>query len=211
MLPLLLLSLLLARSVVAAPAPQDSPAKRQLTQTMLVTVTQTSTATRTETLTSETTASTPVQQFAPLSDNPKIPHHIADNVPRPANAESIFFLPPAPTALPAGDDGDEPDSDPDQVYSGNSSTTWASRPSPLKGPLVAAYYPDWATGVLSPEDINFGLLNWIDFAFAVPDARNGLTWDDPSSSPSILKRLVAAAHSKKSKVKLSIGGWTGSK
>lgn len=77
-------------------------------------------------------------------------------------------------------------------------------------PLVMAYYPDWAASSFSPEEINFDSYNWIDFAFGIPDASFGVTWDS-LESPGLLQRLVAAAHAKGVKAKLSIGGWTGSK
>jgi len=76
-------------------------------------------------------------------------------------------------------------------------------------PLVMCYYPDWAVGAFPPEKIDFKLFDWIDFAFAVPDTKFSLAWDDPSA-PGVLKRLVSAAHARNTKVKLSIGGWTGS-
>ena len=77
--------------------------------------------------------------------------------------------------------------------------------------LVMGYYPDWAYPAFPPEDIDFGRYDWIDFAFALPNASFALVWDDMNSGPELLKRLVAAAHARGSKVKLSIGGWTGSK
>jgi hypothetical protein len=77
--------------------------------------------------------------------------------------------------------------------------------------LVMGYYPDWAYPAFPPEDIDFGRYDWIDFAFALPNASFALVWDDMNSGPELLTRLVAAAHAGGSKVKLSIGGWTGSK
>lgn len=74
-------------------------------------------------------------------------------------------------------------------------------------PLVMAYYPDWST--FPPEIIDFERLDWVDFAFAIPDKNCNITWDNPES-PDLLDRLVKAAHSKGTKVKLSIGGWSGS-
>lgn len=44
----------------------------------------------------------------------------------------------------------------------------------------------------------------------MPTADFTLTWGDPAADPAVLQRLVAAAHSHGTKVKLSIGGWTGS-
>ena len=76
--------------------------------------------------------------------------------------------------------------------------------------LVMGYYPDWAYPAFPPENIDFRRYDWIDFAFALPDADFALVWDDQDSGPKLLERLVTAAHAEGSKVKLSIGGWTGS-
>ena len=77
--------------------------------------------------------------------------------------------------------------------------------------LVMTYYPDWVGSTFPPERIDFLRFDWIDFAFAVPDAKFTLTWDDPETSPDLLKRLVTNAHAHGTKVKLSLGGWSGSK
>ncbi|KAF7352678.1 MPN domain-containing protein [Mycena venus] len=79
---------------------------------------------------------------------------------------------------------------------------------PQKKPMVMAYYPDWAG--FDPEKIDFDRFDWIDFAFALPTKDCNLTWDDPDAAPDLLRRLVTAAHGKGKKVKLSVGGWTGS-
>ncbi|KAH6915334.1 chitinase [Coprinopsis sp. MPI-PUGE-AT-0042] len=81
---------------------------------------------------------------------------------------------------------------------------------PLQGPLVMGYYPDWAVDTFPPEKLDFSRYDWVDFAFAVPTAGFGLEWDDPDAA-NVLTRLVSAAHFARSKVKLSIGGWTGSR
>ncbi|KAJ6539469.1 glycoside hydrolase [Mycena capillaripes] len=73
-----------------------------------------------------------------------------------------------------------------------------------------AYYPDWAGSSFPPEKVDFTRFDWMDFAFALPTKQGGLTWDDPDVAPDLLSRLVTCAHSKQKKVKLSIGGWTGS-
>ena len=72
------------------------------------------------------------------------------------------------------------------------------------------YYPDWAYPAFPPEKIDFRRYDWIDFAFASPNAHCALVWDDMDTSPKLVKRLVTAAHAGGSKVKLSIGGWSGS-
>jgi len=76
---------------------------------------------------------------------------------------------------------------------------------------MMAYYPDWAAPAFPPEKIDFGRFDWIDFAFAVPDQNYNLTWDGSSNAPNLLTRLVSAAHGSGKNVKLSIGGWSGSK
>jgi chitinase len=74
-----------------------------------------------------------------------------------------------------------------------------------------AYYPDWVGSTFPPERIDFTRFDWIDFAFAVPDANFALAWDDPETGPDLLRRLVKSAHAHGTKVKLSLGGWSGSK
>jgi chitinase len=86
----------------------------------------------------------------------------------------------------------------------------APTPAP-GGQIVAAYYPDWAGPDFPPEKIDFGRFDWIDFAFALPNEQFGLNWDNDDMAPKLLHRLVTAAHAKGKKVKLSVGGWTGSK
>lgn len=81
----------------------------------------------------------------------------------------------------------------------------------ITGPLLMGYYPDWAGDEFPPEKIDFSRFDWIDFAFAVPDESFALTWDDPDVAPDLLRRLVNLAHAQGKKVKLSVGGWTGSK
>lgn len=88
------------------------------------------------------------------------------------------------------------------------STSAASGPAVT--PLVMAYYPDWAAPLFPPEKIDFGRFDWIDFAFAVLDQNFDLTWDGSDEAPGLLQRLVTVAHDSGAKVKLSIGGWTGS-
>ncbi|KAF8639677.1 hypothetical protein AX17_000941 [Amanita inopinata Kibby_2008] len=80
-----------------------------------------------------------------------------------------------------------------------------------KRPLLMAYYPDWAGDEFPPEKIDFERFDWIDFAFAIPDQNFNLSWDDPDEGPALLRRLADSAHANNKKVKLSVGGWTGSK
>ena len=80
-------------------------------------------------------------------------------------------------------------------------------PSATSTPLVMSYYPDWTS--FPPENISFDRFDWIDFAFAVPKEDLSISWDD-KLAPDVLQRLVNVAHSAGKKVKLSIGGWSGS-
>ncbi|KAG8956634.1 hypothetical protein FRC04_000112 [Tulasnella sp. 424] len=91
----------------------------------------------------------------------------------------------------------------------STSTSTSSKSSATSGsPFVAAYFPDWTT--MTPEKIDWDRFDWIDFAFAVPNSKfvPAFTGDN---SEDLLKRLVTAAHNAGKKVKLSVGGWTGSK
>ncbi|KAH9853558.1 glycoside hydrolase [Lenzites betulinus] len=73
------------------------------------------------------------------------------------------------------------------------------------------YYPDWAGETFPPEKIDFTRFDWVDFAFAVPGAAFGLSWDGADDAPALLARVVALAHAAGKKVKLSVGGWDGSR
>jgi chitinase len=75
---------------------------------------------------------------------------------------------------------------------------------------MAGYYPDWSAWTLPPESVDFNRFDVVDFAFAIPtwDGRLEFTQDDSSD---LLQRLSKLAHKAGKRVKLSIGGWTGSK
>lgn len=77
-------------------------------------------------------------------------------------------------------------------------------------PLAMAYYPDWVSDTFPPERIDFTRFHWIDYAFALPTANHGITWDNPDQARDTLYRLVTQAHTYGCKVKVSVGGWTGS-
>jgi chitinase len=74
---------------------------------------------------------------------------------------------------------------------------------------MAAYYPDWSAWSLPPESLDWSKFDVVDFAFAIPTADNNLQFTQDDSSD-LLKRLVSTGHAAGKKVKLSIGGWTGS-
>jgi chitinase len=115
---------------------------------------------------------------------------------------SVYFLPP--DAFPTRQASSQAPTAPQPVPSQPQATA-VSDPTL---PLVMAYYPDWAS--FDPEKIDFKRFDWIDFAFAVPDRKFNIKWDDPKA-PEMLRRLVSAAHAGNKKAKLSIGGWSGSK
>jgi chitinase len=71
------------------------------------------------------------------------------------------------------------------------------------------YYPDWSGWYLAPEDVDYTKFDVIDFAFALPTSSYGLQFTQDDSSD-LLTRLVTLAHAAGKRVKLSIGGWTGS-
>lgn len=75
---------------------------------------------------------------------------------------------------------------------------------------MAGYYPDWSSWYLAPEAVDFSKFDILDFAFAIPTEAGGLEFTQYDSSD-LLHRLVKLAHAKGKRVKLSIGGWTGSK
>ncbi|KAF5333128.1 hypothetical protein D9611_002412 [Ephemerocybe angulata] len=159
---------------------------------------------------------TPRGQEMPFLIGPPIPN--TSNLPAPltglpVSATHLTSLFPFPTSL---SDGEKPDPQvpftrpiptPDNSPS---PAAWTSDLDQPHRPLVMAYYPDWIGGELSPEEVDFLRYDWLDFAFAVPDSKFELAWDE-EDAPRLLSRLVAAAHSTTTKVKLSIGGWTGSK
>lgn len=93
--------------------------------------------------------------------------------------------------------------------------TFVSPPPPASSspstPLVMGYYPDWAPASFPPSKVNFEKVDVVDFGFAVPDKTFNLTWDDAETAPTLLSSLVSSAHAKGKRVKLSIGGWSGSK
>lgn len=72
-----------------------------------------------------------------------------------------------------------------------------------------AYYPDWSGWYLTPESVDWSKFDVVDFAFALPTADFNLEFTQDDSSD-LLTRLVKTGHAAGKRVKLSIGGWTGS-
>ncbi|EJU06236.1 glycoside hydrolase [Dacryopinax primogenitus] len=96
-----------------------------------------------------------------------------------------------------------------KTTSSSSASPTSSSAAPSSNTVIAAYYSDWASNIISPEQVDFDRFNWMDFAFAIPDENFNLQFTEDDSEQ-LLQRLVKAAHAKGKGVKLSIGGWTGS-
>lgn len=75
--------------------------------------------------------------------------------------------------------------------------------------MVAAYYPDWSVWTFPPSNLDFSRLDVVDFAFAIVNAQYGLEFTQYNSEDT-LNWLVSVAHAAGKKVRLSVGGWTGS-
>ena len=78
-------------------------------------------------------------------------------------------------------------------------------------PLMMAYYPSWVADTFPPERIDFSRFDWIDYAFAEPDENFAFALAPGAEGSDTLSRLVSVAHKSGKKVKLSVGGWGGSK
>ena len=139
-------------------------------------------------------------------------------IPSPPPSKPILFLPQDPSAdsvtETASGLSDHDSVSPElgsivfqpHITQGPSSTTGT-----YLTPLIMGYYPVWRADALPPENIDFSRVDWIDFAFAIPNGAFGLDWDGSDNAPGILMRLVGEAHQHGKKVKLSIGGWGGSR
>ncbi|RSH80958.1 uncharacterized protein EHS24_008387 [Apiotrichum porosum] len=91
----------------------------------------------------------------------------------------------------------------------SSSAAATSSSASTDGMIMAGYYADWMSDSLTPEDIDWTKFDVVDYAFAEPTSSGGLTFD-VSDEGSLLTRLATLAHAAGKKVKLSVGGWTGS-
>ncbi|KAJ2788429.1 hypothetical protein GGI18_002956, partial [Coemansia linderi] len=67
---------------------------------------------------------------------------------------------------------------------------------------VVGYYPNW----ISMPTLDFSKCTHVNFAFAIPTASGGLSYDNQAAMPGIVTSLHAAG----TKAIISIGGWTGS-
>ncbi|CAD6567240.1 MAG: hypothetical protein TREMPRED_003427 [Tremellales sp. Tagirdzhanova-0007] len=95
------------------------------------------------------------------------------------------------------------------ISSTSSAAASSSTLQPLGSTLMNAYYPDWSGWYLTPESVDWSKFDVVDFAFALPTADFNLEFTQDDSSD-LLTRLVKTGHAAGKRVKLSIGGWTGS-
>ncbi|KAK4687144.1 chitinase, partial [Tremellales sp. Uapishka_1] len=91
----------------------------------------------------------------------------------------------------------------------STSASSTSTLKPIGSTILAGYYPDWSGWYLTPEDVDWSKFDIMDFAFALPTADYDLEFTQDDSSD-LLTRLVKTGHAAGKRVKLSIGGWTGS-
>jgi len=137
------------------------------------------------------------------------------SIPPPSTGNDVLFFPQYPYSdgLPGPSSGssDHLSSPPDPGPASNNTQDMNGATGVISTPLMMAYYPAWVAEKLPPESINLSRFDWIDFAFAIPNDTYGLDWDGSDMAPAILTRLVTVAHDQGKKVKLSIGGWSGSK
>jgi chitinase len=75
--------------------------------------------------------------------------------------------------------------------------------------MTLGYYPDWSVWTFPVSQLDWSKLDVVDFAFAIPNADFALEFTQYNSIET-LQQLVAAGHSAGKRVRLSIGGWTGS-
>lgn len=155
-----------------------------------------------------------ITQCAPTSPAPSADNQLADHLGRDlgANAQAIFIA--AGSANASNSSLAQPSASSGRITSAPASTL-SQPPGSVTAqgsasPLVMAYYPDWVGASFPPEKIDCTLFDWVDFAFALPDKNFNLVWDS-EEAPLLLHRLVDAMHAAGKKVKLSVGGWTGSK
>lgn len=220
---------MLVALAVAQAAPQNNHLeKRQHSLDVVITETRVEvfSETLTETLIETFTATEPAPTGAtstmgPVTSLPVQRVHFEADIPNAdPGAQGVLFMPADESASsadsPAPSHTDSNTTNSNSTAAGSTFSTGAgpanaAQTPTVKGPIVSAYYPDWVTSDLPPENIDMSRLDWIDFAFATLDENTNLNFDDPDNSPDILRRLVSAAHDKGTKVKLSIGGWSGSR
>lgn len=60
----------------------------------------------------------------------------------------------------------------------SNSIQYHTHSQPVLDTVVAAYYADWASNQLSPEEVDFGRFNWIDFGQCNSNGRANLANHD---------------------------------
>jgi chitinase len=75
--------------------------------------------------------------------------------------------------------------------------------------MTMGWYPDWSVWTYPISSLDWSKLDVVDFAFAIPNANFDIEFTQYNSLDT-LTELVSAGHAAGKKVRLSIGGWTGS-
>lgn len=143
----------------------------------------------------------------PTGAGPATPTTVAESI---QGDQQVYLVPPAFSAMVAGAPHASVAQQASPATDGNG-TVSSMTTGNSTAPILAMYYPDWLSKAFPPERLDFSRIDYIDFAFAVPQEDFTLGWDGAEDAPDVLGRLVTMAHSQGKKVKVSVGGWTGSK
>ncbi|KAL0080653.1 glycoside hydrolase superfamily [Phycomyces blakesleeanus] len=81
----------------------------------------------------------------------------------------------------------------------------------LADKILLGYFPNWLGSSYPVSKINLSKYTHINYAFAEMAKGDVPEWPDKSVVDVQLPQLVKAAHAKKTKVLISIGGWSGSR
>ncbi|KAF7722440.1 hypothetical protein EC973_003142 [Apophysomyces ossiformis] len=89
---------------------------------------------------------------------------------------------------------------------------WALTCFSVSAKMVIGYFPNWLYEQYPLENIPFDRYTHINYAFAILNNEDYLpSFTDDWAVENYLPKLVSLAHRQKTKVMLSVGGWTGSK